>query len=104
MSPRQESSAIVRIPFLEPFYRRYEHVATRIGVAGNLLFVIGSVLFLFGPSLAATLCWLFGSTGMLVRAVGRLYANERTRYDRLHGHDGGEAMAAARRELDTSPE
>lgn len=89
---------------LEPFYRRYETVAVRIGLAGNALFVVGSVVFLFGPSLPATLCWLLGSLGMLVRAVGRLYADERAAYDRNHGHDGGEAMAAARRQLDTSPE
>lgn len=89
---------------LEPFYRRYEHVAVRIGIAGNALFVVGSALFLFGPNLAATLCWLFGSMGMLVRAVGRLYADERREYDRVHGRDGGEAMAAARRDIDTAPE
>lgn len=93
-----------RISILEPFYRRYEAVAVRIGIAGNVLFVVGSVLFLFGPSLAATLCWLFGSLGMLVRAVGRLYADEVQGWRRTHGHDGGEAMAAARRDIDTAPQ
>lgn len=93
-----------RIPILEPFYRNYEPVAVRIGLVGNVLFVIGSVLFVFGPSLAATLCWLFGSLGMLIRAVGRFYADEVQEYRRTHGHDGGEAMAAARREFDSSPE
>ena len=93
-----------RIRFLEPFYRDYEAVAVRIGLAGNVLFVLGSVLFLFGPSLWATLCWLLGSMGMLVRAVGRLYADEVEQDRRIHGHDGGEAMAAARREVDTAPE
>lgn len=93
-----------RLELLEPFYRRYEVVATRIGLAGNSLFVLGSILFLVSPGLVAKLCWLLGSIGMLVRAVGRFYADERAEYDRSHGRDGGEAMAAARQELDTSPE
>lgn len=89
---------------LESFYRDYEYLAVRIGVAGNALFVLGSILFLTGPRVAATLCWLVGSTGMLVRAAGRLYVDDRMLYERRHGRDGGEAMAAARRDLDTSPE
>lgn len=88
-----------RHPF-ELFYRDYERVAVRIGVAGNALFVVGSVLFLFGPNLAATLCWLVGSTGMLVRAVGRLYVDERLADERTLTH----AMAQARGEIGTSPE
>lgn len=66
--------------------------------------MLGSVLFLFGPTIWSTLCWLFGSLGMLVRAVGRFYADEVVEYRRTHGRDGGEAMAAARRELETAPE
>ena len=89
---------------LEPFYERYEDVAVRIGITGNALFVLGSILFLTGPRLAATLCWLLGSLGMLVRAVGRLYVDHRLDDDHQHGPDGGEVMAAARREVDTAPE
>lgn len=92
------------IRFLEPFHRRYELVATRIGLMGNGLFVAGSVLFFFTSGWLPKLCWLLGSTGMLVRAVGRIYADGRMEYERTHGRDGGEAMADARRELDTAPE
>lgn len=91
-------------PLLEPFYDRYEQLAVRIGLAGNGLFVLGSILFLTGPRLAATLCWLGGSVGMLVRAVGRLYVDRRAEAERRHAREGGEAMAAARRGLDTAPE
>ena len=87
-----------RIPPLEPFHERYEAVAVRIGLAGNALFVLGSVLFLLGPNLAATLCWLLGSTGMLIRAVGRLYADKRQESALRPTH----AMAGARRETDTA--
>ena len=90
-------------PVLEPFHKRYEDLAVRIGLTGNALFVLGSILFMTGPRLAATLCWLFGSLGMLVRAVGRLYVDHRDD-GHQHGRDGGEAMAAARRQVDTAPE
>lgn len=87
---------------LEPFYHRYEHVAVHVGLVGNALFVVGSVLFLFGPSLAATLCWLVGSTGMLIRAIGRLYADKRREYETSPA--SRQAMARARLEADTAPE
>lgn len=66
---------------LEPFYQRYETLAVRIGLVGNGLFVLGSLLFLFRSGLPAKLCWLLGSLGMLVRAVGRLYADHRTEHE-----------------------
>lgn len=89
-----------RSQILEPFYRRYETVAVRIGLMGNGLFVAGSVLFMFSSGLPAKLCWLLGSIGMLVRAIGRLYADRRAEQEQFDGAP----MADARRELDTAPE
>lgn len=85
------------------FYRDYEFLAVRVGVAGNALFVVGSILFLVDLRLPGTICFLMGSIGMLVRAGARLYVDERIVYERFHGRDGGEAMAAARQETDTAP-
>ena len=51
----------------------YEHVHTAIGIVGNLLFVVGSVLFYKAfdqyYTLAVTL-FVFGSVFMFVGAVG----------------------------------
>ena len=89
---------------LHAFYRDYEYVATRIGVTGNALFVVGSILFLTGPRTVSTVFWLLGSVGMLVRALGRLYVDDRQAAIRYQGRDGGEAMTRARQELETAPE
>jgi hypothetical protein len=55
--------------------RDYEWIHTAIGVAGNLMFFIGSIMFLprFEPFKVAGV-WLFiaGSLLMLVGAVGNL--------------------------------
>lgn len=52
--------------------RDYDWFHTGVGIAGNLLFFVGSVLFLFEPTKIVGI-WLFilGSFGMLVGSVGR---------------------------------
>ena len=51
----------------------YEHLHTTIGIAGNLLFVVGSVLF-FRPleqfHTVAVMMFVVGSVFMLIGAVG----------------------------------
>lgn len=52
--------------------RDYDWIHTGVGIAGNLMFFIGSILFLFEPAKVVGI-WLFilGSFGMLVGSVGR---------------------------------
>lgn len=49
----------------------YEWFHTGVGILGNLMFFVGSVLFLFEPARTAGV-WLFivGSFGMLVGSLG----------------------------------
>lgn len=49
----------------------YEWFRTAVGIAGNLMFFVGSILFLFEATKVAGI-WLFivGSFGMLVSAIG----------------------------------
>ena len=59
--------------FVHRLIKRYEIVHVSIGILGNLMFVIGSVLFFDSFSgLYNMAVWLFilGSTLMLVGAVG----------------------------------
>jgi len=60
--------------------KEYEHIHTTIGIVGNLLFVVGSVLFFKTFDQYYTLAvWMFvlGSVCMLIGAMGsglrRLY-------------------------------
>lgn len=41
---------------------------------------------------------------LVMVGAGRLYADAVQDWRRTQGHDGGEAMAAARRDIDTAPE
>lgn len=52
--------------------RDYDWFHTGVGIAGNLMFFVGSVLFIFEATKVAGI-WLFilGSFGMLVGSVGR---------------------------------
>jgi 1,4-dihydroxy-2-naphthoate octaprenyltransferase len=60
--------------------RDYEAVHTGLGIAGNLFFFVGSVLFLFEPVKIAGV-WLFilGSLGMLVGSAGSALMRRRGR-------------------------
>ena len=51
-----------------------------LGLAGNLMFVVGSVLFFF-KSVETAAIWLFvvGSLGMLVGSIGELLVRIETR-------------------------
>ncbi len=55
------------------FLRDFPWIHLGVGLAGNLLFVIGSVLFFFDRLQTAGI-WLFviGSAGMLVGSVGEV--------------------------------
>ncbi|WP_431239480.1 YrhK family protein [Mycolicibacterium aichiense] len=72
-------------PRLGPALRAFPWVHLALGLLGNALFVIGSVLF-FWESVKTAAIWLFviGSTGMLLGSVGELLV----RIDkRRHGED-----------------
>jgi cytochrome c oxidase assembly factor CtaG len=49
---------------------RFPQVHLAIGVVGNVLFVLGSVLFMTERQDPGVVCFLAGSTGMLLGAVG----------------------------------
>jgi hypothetical protein len=49
---------------------RFPQVHLAIGVFGNVLFVLGSVLFMTGRQDSGVVCFLAGSIGMLLGAVG----------------------------------
>jgi len=53
--------------------QQYEHIHTTIGIVGNLLFVVGSILFFKAFEQFYTLAvWMFvvGSVCMLIGAIG----------------------------------
>jgi hypothetical protein len=63
------------VPAVKPaqrFVRDYEWFHTAVGVLGNLMFFVGSVLFLW-QSTQRTGVWLFivGAGAMLLGSVGR---------------------------------
>jgi hypothetical protein len=72
---------------LKAFVREFPTVHLVIGVVGNLVFFVGSVLFVWHATELLAI-WLFiaGSFGMLLGAVGQaLYLHER---HRLNGAPG----------------
>lgn len=75
---------------LKDFVREFQTLHLVIGVAGNLVFFVGSVLFVW-HSTEMLAIWLFivGSLGMLLGAVGQaFYIHER---HRLNGAPGRRA-------------
>ncbi|WP_328452855.1 MULTISPECIES: YrhK family protein [unclassified Amycolatopsis] len=72
---------------LKAFVREFPTVHLVIGVAGNLVFFVGSVLFVWHTTELLAI-WLFiaGSFGMLLGDIGQaLYLHER---HRLNGAPG----------------
>lgn len=57
---------------LHALVRRYDWVHTSLGIFGNVVFLIGSICFLFESSKTVGV-WLFiaGATGMLIGSVGQ---------------------------------
>lgn len=75
---------------LKEFVREFPTVHLIIGVAGNLIFFVGSVLFVWhATELLAIWLFIVGSLGMLLGAVGQaFYIHER---HRLNGAPGRRA-------------
>lgn len=67
--------------WLGPFLRDFPWLHLTLGLVGNLLFVIGSVLFFF-QQLETGAIWLFvlGSTGMLTGSLGELFVRIEKRH------------------------
>ncbi|GAB3567883.1 hypothetical protein GCM10027445_16890 [Amycolatopsis endophytica] len=73
--------------YTREFVREFPTVHLAIGVVGNIVFFVGSVLFV-SPSLELLAIWLFiiGSFGMMLGAIGQaVYIHER---HRLNGAPG----------------
>jgi hypothetical protein len=66
---------------IKAFVRDFPTVHLVIGVAGNLIFFVGSVLFVWhATELLAIWLFIVGSFGMLLGAIGQaLYLHERHR-------------------------
>lgn len=69
----------MRLPFhpLRSFVTNQEWVSATIGVIGNLAFFAGSLFFAFDVQIPAKILFVVGSLGMLIRALGRMYVDER---------------------------
>jgi hypothetical protein len=68
---------------IKAFVREFPTVHLVIGVAGNLIFLVGSVLFVWhSTELLAIRLFIAGSFGMLLGAIGQaLYLHERHRLE-----------------------
>lgn len=62
--PRVERFALATLVW------RFPQVHLAIGLVGNILFVVGSVLFMAERQGAGVACFLTGSVGMLLGALG----------------------------------
>jgi len=63
----------MRLVMMRTLVQEYEHIHTTVGIVGNLLFVMGSVLFFKAFDQYYTLAvWMFvvGSVSMLIGALG----------------------------------
>ena len=62
---------VERLHPLQRIARDYQTISQALGMAGNAMFFVGSIFFLFEPLKTAGI-WLFiiGSFGMLVDSVG----------------------------------
>lgn len=72
---------------VKSFIREFPAVHLAIGVVGNVIFFVGSVLFIWDATEIAAI-WLFiiGSFGMMLGAIGQaVYIHER---HRLNGAPG----------------
>lgn len=83
---------------LKTIARDYPHIHLGLGLIGNSLFVIGSVLF-FKPFSAwysfAVWCFVIGSTLMLVGAIGSAATDiEQARMNRRQAGRGASADSA----------
>lgn len=68
---------------LRAFFRDFEWIHTTVGVTGNTLFVIGSVLFLWeSTKLLGVWVFIIGSSFMLFGAVGSAVVKLEDRSDR----------------------
>lgn len=67
--PPEELSRRQRF-WLSALVWRFPQVHIAIGLVGNTLFVAGSVLFMLGRQDTGVICFLTGSIGMLLGALG----------------------------------
>ncbi|MEU0529028.1 YrhK family protein [Amycolatopsis tolypomycina] len=80
---------------VKAFVRDFPVVHLAIGVIGNVIFFVGSVLFLWSSAEQFAI-WLFivGSFGMMLGAVGQaFYTHERHRLNGAPGKQHREAAA-----------
>lgn len=68
------SSAQPSRPWIGTFLRDFPWIHLLIGLTGNLLFFVGSIMF-FSDSLETGAIWLFvlGSLGMLMGSLGEIF-------------------------------
>lgn len=75
------------------FVRNYPYIHLGLGLVGNMLFFVGSILFLDRFSAwhhAAILMFIVGSSGMLLGAIGKAVTElEAARRDRGSAYRGG---------------
>ena len=85
---------------LRAFVRNYPYIHLGLGLIGNSLFAIGSILFLQRFSAwhhAAILMFIFGSFGMLIGAIGKAVTEfESHRKDRRSSGRGGQPECGSR--------
>lgn len=80
------------------FVREFPTVHLAIGVLGNIIFFVGSVLFLW-HSVEVLAIWLFivGSFGMMLGAIGQaIYIHERHRLNGAPGRPVAHEVTAPR--------
>lgn len=72
---------------IQSLVRDYEWVHTSIGVVGNVLFFVGSILFLWSSTEpAGTWMFIVGSAAMLVGAAGSALVRREERRLRQAAH------------------
>ena len=77
----QEPRTLAKV--LRGLARRYEAFHLTIGLLGNVLFFVGSLLFLSDNlKTPATIFFICGSLGMLIGNIGRALVDYQTRRDR----------------------
>ncbi|WP_409180327.1 YrhK family protein [Amycolatopsis sp. VS8301801F10] len=81
---------------VKSFVREFPTIHLAVGVIGNVIFFVGSVLFISDATELLAI-WLFivGSFGMMLGAIGQaIYVHER---HRLNGAPGEHGRASSRR-------
>lgn len=85
---------------LNSFLLTFPWIHMAIGLAGNVFFVIGSVLFLLNMS--AAVFFVLGSVGMLIGSAGYLLVEIKTRGLRNRGYEPHRMATLRKSEIDAA--